>query len=77
MPSLVHRITKQTTPSSKSFLGLVYYYRDFMKNFAAIASPLYELTRKDTPWIWGEEQEKSFQKLCTALALEYMYSSFP
>ena len=34
-----------------------------MKGFSSIASPLTELIKKDVPFVWGEEQEKSFQDL--------------
>ena len=47
----------------RSFLGLAGYYRKFIKNFAAKAQPLTVLTKKDTEWIWGREQEEAFQLL--------------
>ena len=34
-----------------------------MKVFSSIAAPLTELIKKDVPFVWGEEQEKSFQAL--------------
>ena len=34
-----------------------------MKGFTSIAAPLTELIKKDVPFVWGEEQEKSFQAL--------------
>jgi len=34
-----------------SFLGVIGYYQKFISNFAQIAKPLYELTKKDTPFI--------------------------
>ena len=46
-----------------SFLGLVGYYRRFVRNFAAIAEPLHRLGKKDCTWHWGTEQERSFQTL--------------
>ncbi|XP_057734479.1 uncharacterized mitochondrial protein AtMg00860-like [Arachis stenosperma] len=47
----------------KSFLGLVRYYRRFIKKFLQLALPLTKLTRKDTPFIWTPECEESFQAL--------------
>ena len=38
----------------QKFLGLVNYYRQFVKDFAMIAKPLYETTRKDKKWNWEE-----------------------
>lgn len=53
--------------SCQSYLGLCNYYRKFIENFSKIARPLYELTKKDQPFIWREEQEKSFQELTSRL----------
>ncbi|KAA0053123.1 ty3-gypsy retrotransposon protein [Cucumis melo var. makuwa] len=39
------------------------YYRRFVENFSRIASPLTELTRKVTPFIWSPACESSFQEL--------------
>ena len=47
----------------QKFLGLANYYRWFVKNFAKIARPLHEMTRKEIKWSWGEKQQKAFEKL--------------
>ena len=47
----------------QKFLGLANYYRQFMKDFAMIAKPLHETTRKDKKWNWGERQQKAFEEL--------------
>ncbi|GKE24880.1 putative reverse transcriptase domain-containing protein, partial [Tanacetum coccineum] len=62
------------TPSKVcSFLGLVGYYRRFIKNFSKIAKPLIILTQKSKTYNWGEEKENAFQtlkdKLCNAPVL--------
>ena len=51
----------------RSFLGLCGYYRSFIKNFAALASPLNQLLKKEVPFHWNAAQEKSFQDLKEAL----------
>ena len=38
----------------QKFLGLANYYRRFVKDFAKIARPLHEMTRKENKWSWGE-----------------------
>ncbi len=43
------------------------YYHRFVKNFAEIARPLIELTRKDKEFKWGEECEQAFESLKMAL----------
>jgi len=47
----------------QKFLGLANYYRQFVKDFAKIAKPLHEMTRKETKWSWGERQQKAFEEL--------------
>jgi len=54
----------------RSFLGLVGYYRKFIPNFAALAVPLTDLTKKGTPnqLTWTEPQERAFQALGSHIA---------
>jgi len=51
----------------RSFLGMVGYYRSFIKNYASISAPLCKLLRKNVPFKWTSEQSESFDKLITAL----------
>lgn len=44
----------------RSFLGLCTYYRKFVKGFATIASPLYDLTSEKNKFKWGKCQETAF-----------------
>ena len=54
------RSTQWPTPQSVSdvrrFLGLTGYYRRFVSGFSDIAGPLSDLTRKDTPFVWGVKE---------------------
>ena len=45
----------------RQFLGLVSYYRRFMKDFAKTAQLLHSLTQKGTPFCWSSECERAFQ----------------
>ena len=47
----------------RSFLGMIGYYRKFIRNFAVIAKPLYDLTKKDVPYNWSEECDSAFNEL--------------
>jgi len=47
----------------RKFLGLANYYRRFVKDFAKLARPLNNLTRKDERWKWEEQQQKAFEQL--------------
>lgn len=49
------------------YLGLCNYYRKFIKNYAHIAKPLYNLLRKDNPFEWNALCEDAFNTLKTAL----------
>lgn len=59
----------------RSFLGLVSYYRKFIKNFSAIVKCLNAPTSKNARWEWTNECENAFQilksKLVTASILGY------
>jgi hypothetical protein len=46
-----------------SFLGLVGYYRKFVKNFGIINKPLTELLKKHTIFVWTSDHDKSFYSL--------------
>ncbi|XP_053540472.1 uncharacterized protein LOC128634211 isoform X1 [Ictalurus punctatus] len=60
-------------PTSKNqvraFLGLAGYYRRFVPNFSAVASPLSDLTKKGQPdqVRWTADAERAFQALKEAL----------
>ena len=63
----VQGVIKWPVPRSvkdmQKFLGLANYYRWFVKDFAKIAKPLHETTRKGKKWEWGEKQQKAFEEL--------------
>lgn len=46
--------------STKRFVAFANFYRKFIKNFASIAQPLNQLTRKSTIFAWKEEHEEAF-----------------
>lgn len=52
-----------TVTGVRSFLGLVSYYRRFIKDFASIAQPLHQLLHKDQSWIWETKQQIAFDCL--------------
>ena len=55
--------TPTTVKQVRSFLGFCNFYRAFIRGFSHLAKPLNNLTKKDTPWIWGDEQQEAFDTL--------------
>jgi len=59
----------------RRFLGLVGYYRKFIKGFAIIAKPLLSLLRKGSVFEWSIDCSQSFEALvnemCDDVMLEY------
>jgi len=53
----------KTVKDVRKFLGLANYYRQFVKDFAKLARPLNNLTRKEEKWKWGDEQQEAFKQL--------------
>ena len=53
----------KTATEVRSFLGLLGYYRRYVKNFAAIAGPLHALTRKDAVFHWSADCQDAFDRL--------------
>ena len=65
--SIINFPTPTNKKQVKSFLGLSGFYRMFISNFAQIASPMTDLLKKDSLFLWGDSQEKAFQALKQAL----------
>ena len=57
----------QSPTGIRSFLGLCNFYRKFLRGFSKIAGPLFDLTKKDQPFVWTHECEQAWQQLKTAL----------
>ncbi|XP_072015789.1 uncharacterized protein [Amphiura filiformis] len=72
-PDKIEAISQAKQPETKtqlrSFLGLAGYYRKFIPDFAAIACPLTDGTKKGKPnkIEWGDSQARAFQTLKTKL----------
>ena len=59
----------QTKTQLRSFLGMIGHYRRFIPNFAAVAVPLTDLTRKGSSnkLEWSEQHERAFVALKRAI----------
>lgn len=78
-PQKTLAVKNWATPSNvdelRAFIGTASYYRRFIKNFASIAAPLHNLTKKGQKFTWDTYCENAFRelkgKLITAPVLAY------
>ena len=61
-PTKVHEL--------RSFLGLVNYYRRFIKGYSARAAPLTDLLKKNKAWEWTTKCQEAFEDLKKAICEE-------
>jgi hypothetical protein len=54
----------------QSFMGLVGYYRRFVRSLSTIAAPLYHLFKKHVRWQWTAVEQTAFDELKDALTSE-------
>ena len=58
----IQALSRPTTVKQvRSFLGMANYYRNCIPNYANIAAPLTELTRKNQRFHWTHHHDKSFK----------------
>ena len=66
-PEKVQAIKNAPAPTTasgvRSFLGMATYWAKFTPKFSDVSAPLRELTKKDKPFHWSEQQERSFQRI--------------
>ena len=71
LPAKTHTIQHMRPPRTpkevRAFLGLVGYYRKFIKGFAKIAKPLTLLTRQKVKFHWTPEHHATFLHLKEAI----------
>ena len=70
-PDKVNVILNFPTPRNvkelKSFLGMVGYWRRWIKGLSEMIAPLNHLTSKNVPYQWSQECQDSFNKVKSAL----------
>ena len=71
LPSKTHAIQNMNPPTTpkqvRAFLGLVGYYRKFIRRFAKIAKPLTLLARQQVKFDWTPEHQEAFIHLKEAI----------
>src|SRR5438552_17086922 len=53
----------QNVKQARGFVGIVVYYRIFIKDFVTIAAPIYQLFRKGKDFVWGASQQLAMNEL--------------
>ena len=60
----IHKLQPPSTVKGcRSFAGMVNFLSMFCPELQKLLKPIYDLTRKGRPFIWGKEQEESFDKI--------------
>lgn len=79
-PTKLEAVEKWPTPSNTKdifrFIGFANFYRRFIKNFGTLAMPLTDLMKKDTPFTWGEKEERSFMAIKSKFKEDVMLQHF-
>ena len=70
-PTLIEKVKNWREPKNRKeiqqFLGLGNYYRRFILQYSDIAAPMIQLTKKDVPFKWTAQAQRSFDELKDAL----------
>ena len=53
----------KTIKGCRSFVGMVNFVSIFCPELQKLLKPIYDLTRKERQFIWGEEQQKAFDEI--------------
>ena len=73
-------INKAPVPSNLnellSLIGLVTYYSKFVHRFSDIMCPLYELTKKNVPFVWGKRQDVAYKAIKAAISKSELLTCF-
>ena len=52
-----------TVKGCRSFVGMMNFLSMFCPELQKLLKPIFDLTRKGRPFIWGKEQQKSFDEI--------------
>lgn len=66
-PTKVKAIVEWQAPTTvkgvRSFLGFANFYRCFVDGFSDLVGPLIALTKKNSEWKWGADENNAFERL--------------
>ena len=65
---VIQRLKPPTTPKGcRSFARMVNFVSIFCPELQKLLKPIYDLTRKGRPFVWGEEKQKAFEEIKSRL----------
>ncbi len=71
--AVLHFPQPKMVTNVRLFLGLTWYYRNYVRGYARPAAPLFELTKRDVNFVWDMGCQQAFQALKAAL-VDLLYS---
>ncbi len=74
LQGLVDWLQPTTIKEVRSFLGFSNFYKPFIVNYARLACPLHDLTKKHTSFHWGPAQQGAFAALKQCFASQPVLS---
>ena len=60
---VIQKLQPPQEKSCTSFAGMVNFLNMFCTELQKLLKPIYDLTRKGKPFIWGKEQQDSFEEM--------------
>ena len=64
----IQNLKPPTTPKGcRSFAGMVNFMSIFCPELQKLLKPIYDLTIKGRPFVWGDEQQKAFEEIKSRL----------
>ncbi|EFP09026.1 hypothetical protein CRE_22508 [Caenorhabditis remanei] len=79
-PEKIAAIDKMPPPANvsqlRSFLGMIQFYGNFVKELFELRPPLNELTKKDTEFIWSKECQAAFTRVKEILKSDLLLTHF-
>jgi len=65
--AMLHFLEPKTITNIRSFLGLTWYRRNYVRRYSQLAGPLFELTKKNVAFVWNLDYQHAFDALKRAL----------
>ena len=75
-PALISAISNAPVPvnskQAESFISLVNFCASFILQFSTLGKPLYDLTKKDQPFVWSQQCQNAFDTIKSLLVSDVL-----